>query len=191
MEILKGKLGVSVSGGADSALVLYLLMKNYKENIVVFNTSNPTYPYHKIAAKNVYEKCKELTGHVNSIYVETPITENYSRFNLFVTPLEWLKRGDVDYVYSGLTANPKNVILKYDEQKITRREITKESLIDENNFYMPFTNTDKKTIADLYKENNLIESLFTLTFSCINSLDEHHCNNCWWCEERKWAFGKL
>jgi len=44
----------------------------------------------------------------------------------------------------------------------------------------------------------LLETLFPVTRSC--EWNEHvvgedpgmeHCGNCWWCHERKWAFGRL
>jgi len=60
-----------------------------------------------------------------------------------------------------------------------------------DNFYMPFINEDKKNTAKLYEEFNLMETLFPLTLSCTDSKTLDHCDACWWCEERKWGFGKL
>lgn len=56
--------------------------------------------------------------------------------------------------------------------------------------YTPFHRIDKKVIAGMYEELNLLETLFPLTRSCENNnLLEGHCGECWWCEERLWAFG--
>ena len=65
------------------------------------------------------------------------------------------------------------------------------TLVD--NYYMPWTNIDKKKIYQIYKDYNLLESLFPLTRSCetLEEVKEPHCGNCWWCHERQWAFGKL
>lgn len=189
-KILEGNLGVSFSGGTDSSLVLYMLMLNYPYHITVFNTFWHERTNHNEVAKRVYEKCKELTGHTNSTMIDTEINENYSEHNLFVTPMQYQKTGKLDYIYTGLTANPP-LKLKYSEHKIQKREQRREKNIDDNNFYLPFVNENKKTIAKLYEEFNLMESLFPLTFSCVVSKTLDHCNACWWCEERKWGFGKL
>ena len=64
-------------------------------------------------------------------------------------------------------------------------------------FYEPFKNIDKKFIAHIYKEYGLIDTLYPLTRSCESTdpdnCDDYkgHCGNCWWCLERKWAFGIL
>ena len=189
-KILEGNLGVSFSGGTDSSLVLYMLMRDYPGHITVFNTSWHERPNHVEASKRVYEKCKELTGHTNSTMIDTAIGENHNEHNLFITPMQYQREGKIDYVYTGLTANPP-VELKYSEHKIQKREQRREKNIDDNNFYLPFVNENKKTIAKLYEEFNLMESLFPLTFSCVVSKTLDHCNECWWCEERKWGFGKL
>ena len=189
-KILEGNLGLSFSGGTDSSLVMYMLMRNYSGHITVFNTYWHEYINQSEAAKRVYEKCKELTGHRNSTMVNTPINEHHNEHNLFVTPMQYQSEGKIDYVYTGLTANPP-VELKYSENKIQKREIRQNKTIDDNNFYMPFINEDKKNIAKLYEEFNLMETLFPLTLSCTDSKTLDHCDACWWCEERKWGFGKL
>jgi 7-cyano-7-deazaguanine synthase in queuosine biosynthesis len=189
-KILDGNLGISISGGTDSSLVLYLLMKNYKGHIKVFTTYWKDRPIHLEVVNNVFQKCRELTGHRNSELIITTIDEKYSEHNLFDTPLCYLKRGLVDYVYTGLTSNPP-VELKYSEKKINTRDKKRENLIDETNFYLPFANENKKYIAEMYKQYDLMETLFPITFSCIMSKSQQHCDSCWWCEERKWAFERL
>ena len=54
----------------------------------------------------------------------------------------------------------------------------------------PFTNMNKKEIANMYRKENLHE-LYKLTISCEsrNDIGPVHCDDCWWCMERKWAFG--
>ena len=59
--------------------------------------------------------------------------------------------------------------------------------------YKPFKNVDKKFIADIYKGNNLMDSLYTLTRSCVGTAKDtnyflHECGECFWCLEKKWAF---
>ena len=54
----------------------------------------------------------------------------------------------------------------------------------------------------MYKEANLLDELYPITRSCeydptsnyfknIKNPGIGHCGKCWWCEERKWAFGTL
>jgi len=66
-------------------------------------------------------------------------------------------------------------------------------------WYQPWRNWDKKAIAELYDQFGLTDSLFPLTRSCENGGDvtyiddplmETHCEQCWWCIERYWAFGR-
>ena len=63
-----------------------------------------------------------------------------------------------------------------------------------NIHYMPFINIDKKFIAGLYEQFNLIDTLFLSTMSCIGFKKEtknftEPCRKCFWCYEKKWAFG--
>ena len=54
-------------------------------------------------------------------------------------------------------------------------------------------NMDKKDLALIYKEHNLLSTLFPITRSCVTETMnfDAHCGECWWCKERIWAFGKL
>ena len=68
---------------------------------------------------------------------------------------------------------------------------TTRSLFSPIGYYRPFFNIDKKQIKNMYDELGLTETLFPITRSCDNpKVKIGHCNGkCWWCEERKWAFG--
>ena len=58
--------------------------------------------------------------------------------------------------------------------------------------YSPLINHNKKSVAKLYKALGVLDTLYPVTRSC--ETDEHpgsHCGKCWWCGERKWAFGYL
>jgi hypothetical protein len=59
--------------------------------------------------------------------------------------------------------------------------------------YHPFNEVDKKFVAAIYKDHNLMDSLYQLTNSCIGSakITENftkECEECFWCHEKKWAF---
>jgi hypothetical protein len=61
------------------------------------------------------------------------------------------------------------------------------------NTYSPFIHVNKKFIADFYKKNDLMKTLYPLTGSCIGSelttdYFTKECRDCFWCHEKKWAF---
>jgi 7-cyano-7-deazaguanine synthase in queuosine biosynthesis len=51
----------------------------------------------------------------------------------------------------------------------------------------------------MYVKFDLMDTVFPLTRSCewtskiteVADPGTNHCGVCWWCEERKWGFGKL
>ena len=60
--------------------------------------------------------------------------------------------------------------------------------------YRPLAFMHKKFMAEEYKKHNLMEELFPLTASCIGYAEKTNhfsgpCKVCWWCKEKKWAFG--
>ena len=62
-----------------------------------------------------------------------------------------------------------------------------------SNIYQVFINVDKKFIADIYKQNDLMETLYPLARSCVGTEDvtdnyTKECHKCFWCYEKKWAF---
>lgn len=61
------------------------------------------------------------------------------------------------------------------------------------NGFAPFSNIDKKAIAELYQHYNLIDTLFPMTRSCEKETNYflQHCGRCWWCGEREYGFGRL
>lgn len=59
--------------------------------------------------------------------------------------------------------------------------------------YQVYANVDKKFVAGVYKENNLMDTLFPLTRSCVGRPKEtdnftKECHRCFWCYEKAWAF---
>ena len=66
-------------------------------------------------------------------------------------------------------------------------------------FYMPFQNVDKKLVAGIYDLYGVTDTLLPLTRSCEAvpdpdktfdpDFEKTPCGDCWWCLERKWAFG--
>lgn len=61
------------------------------------------------------------------------------------------------------------------------------------NIHQPYANVDKKFVADVYRKNGLMETLYPLTRSCIGTYNQtdgftRECYKCFWCHEKAWAF---
>lgn len=108
----------------------------------------------------------------------------------------------------GMTRNPPDEEMKklgfYD--KAERRRDKDKPIIQEYrtvkyttqkdlkyNIYQIYANVDKKFVAGVYKENNLMDTLYPLTRSCVGTARQtdnftKECRECFWCHEKKWAF---
>ena len=64
IDIHEGSIGVSVSGGADSAILLYVLMKHATGPIHIYTCycNQKQNGSHVLTSGNVINKCIELTG---------------------------------------------------------------------------------------------------------------------------------
>ena len=207
LDIYSGPIGISCSGGADSTILLYHLMKNKTDNkIYIFSTGNHEKKRLNISVSaTVVEKCIQLTRNSN---VEHHITyaDEQDENSLFSKLNFYFDNNLVNIVYTGVTENPpKSVTDKFIED-VTEPErepdVGKKPTIHFDKFYTPWANINKLKIAEMYSENNLLEDLYPYTRSCeynhnnlffanIEDPGIGHCGKCWWCQERKWAFGKL
>jgi len=111
--IFPGPIGVSVSGGADSAILLYILMKYSIEPIHVFTaalkTKNNVAP--RLAIR-IIEKCIELTGNTN-VYHHVHFIDDMSKDgNLFNGHRFFLKNNLLSKVYTGETLMPPKIEFK-------------------------------------------------------------------------------
>lgn len=221
-----GPVGISLSAGADSALLLYILMSNIRKHIHIYTILAPNRraPFES-HADAVVKTCSELTGNTN--YTHHKIHPPKQMPDVVFRYLdERYVMDQLEIIYFGLTNfPPRSVYLEFDEQqprwhnefrddtvikplygiRIPVKEKTdlqyisgdpdhceyEEISIDEK-VYVPFVNLNKKDIAKMYHELGIVETVFPVSRSCEN--DNHlgsHCGKCWWCNERKWAFGFL
>ena len=220
LDIHDGNIGIMVSGGADSAILLYYLMKHCTSNIDIFTQgSNLKYRRNAIIAPQVVEKCIELTGNINVVHHIT-YNEVATDSSMIDMPRSAIKRGLVDVVYDGTTMNPPHdvainlvatvsktnsdgTVSKHTATPDMSRDDAGNNVMSYNDdkFYMPWANTNKKGIAEMYRDENLIDSLLPVTRSCewdptcdyydmIGAVDPKlgHCGECWWCKEREWGF---
>jgi 7-cyano-7-deazaguanine synthase in queuosine biosynthesis len=194
--VFPGPNGVSVSGGADSAILLYILMNHTIDPIHIFTaalkTKNNVAPRF---ALQVIEKCIDLTGNSNVFHHIHFINDMSRNGNLFNGHNFFLKNNLISRVYTGETLLPPRIEFeKFKNQDYfmynQRDPINKKPIID-GKFYSPFRHIDKKQIKDLYLKYDVLETLFPVTRSCESTtLTEGHCGECLWCEERFWAFNR-
>jgi len=210
-------IGIWMSGGADSALLCYLLAEKIKKENLNVTIQLITIDYKRpfvFKAGTVREKIEEILD-AKSIF------ENHIVYNppgeIVWTPdelaeqfhirnYEHFKNNKFQVLYSGITTNPPvevqqtfNYGILPDVEAKRGTAIQKET----NRYFVhpdggefweikPFFKLDKKDLAELYKSNNLLDNVFPLTRSCEHIGTVHgHCGQCWWCNEREWAFGRL
>ena len=206
LDIYDGNIGIMVSGGVDSAILLYYLMKHSNETIHIYTlASNLKYRRNAIIAPRVVEKCIELTGNINVVH-HISYNENAGPGTLN-NSAEWEEEALTRMIsigYGGVTMNPPDAIADSFAPELDRQLSRSDSgdndlFYSDNKFYTPWANTNKKGIAKMYREENLMDSLFPITRSCeydptceyfdeIKDPQLEHCGECWWCKEREWAF---
>lgn len=99
---------------------------------------------------------------------------------------------------TGMSANPPDEEMKlngfYNNAERRRDKGQNLSTLREN-VYQPYINVDKAFVAGVFFKHDLMDDLFPLTGSCVGTPDVQNwgtepCGRCWWCAEKKWAFGK-
>jgi 7-cyano-7-deazaguanine synthase in queuosine biosynthesis len=194
--------GVGVSGGADSALLLYYLAKFSLGPIHVFTLYNR---YKRgTNAKSALDVVQHVMAHSARTNIEHHVSyvDHQDESNLWCLPGNYLYTGMIKCMYSGVTANPPaHVIAKFRMDSGTHHDrdpnVIRSTRIGD--FYTPWTNVDKSVIAKMYRQEQLMDSLFPLTRSCewappmvedTANPGTSHCGQCWWCEERYWGFDR-
>ncbi len=191
-------IGLSLSGGADSALLAFHLMKTVEKPLHFFTYGSEE--KHNRSVRNsmlVIEKCISLTGNTN-VYHHIRYGKTQERDLFFNYLIESVNIGLVDIIYTGTTSVPQSTVLETFNKTlpldfIKRRDPTRVKSLWSHSYklYHPFINIDKKDIAKMYNDLDLIDSLYSATGSCESvEHPEGHCGMCWWCQERIWAFGK-
>ena len=232
LDIYDGPVGIMVSGGVDSAILLYYLMKYSLNTIHIYTTgSNKKFRRNSIIAPRVVEKCIQLTGNnnvVHHIHYDESATDN----SMCIAPQKDIDNSLINIVYDGTTMNPPydiainlvatvsktnsdGTVSQHTVSPDMSRSDTGDNVMwyNDDKFYMPWANTNKKGIAKMYKnawkwghhyssiDKTLVESLLPVTRSCewdptcdyydvIGAVDPYleHCGECWWCKEREWGF---
>lgn len=196
---IKENAGLSLSGGADSAILAYILLKYSKNKIHFFTTASLQKEIITVKHSSiVLKKCAELTNNFNFEHHISYVREQ-NRDEFFKNLLSKVENNIVDIVYTATTEIPPvDEAMRFTEKLpidiLMRRnpKIIKPILTHKGKLYHPLININKKKIKDLYIRENVLDELFPLTRSCESEVEySKHCGNCWWCQERHWAFDKL
>lgn len=213
------KVAVTLSGGADSALVMFMLceqIKHYNLDISVlpFTGVDKLRPTNEWNAREIALWFKEKYPMVNFLdhytfkYDHEPGNTNMKRMAHAIHEWNLYKNQDIKIFLCGKSANPPvdeaekyNLHTGREEERDTsigdiHKIITRVYYNNEYNrwIYRPLAFQHKKFIAEVYKDYNLIDELFPITASCIAYSENTNyfsapCKKCWWCKEKHWAFG--
>ena len=209
------RIGISLSGGADSALLAYLILKETDADIY-FTTQIrmwKTRPWQRYIAQDVVEwfrnnfpnRIEHIEGFIPPELEEpntTFIADEYGKFKpgnriILRAHNEWvIHTHKLDAWFAAVTKNPEDISGGLPERNEGVLPLhTKHMGID---ICHPFVYTTKDWIVKQYYENN-IKDLLNITRSCegeFEGLDYTTykpgqsvpiCGECFWCKEREWA----
>ena len=209
------RIGISLSGGADSALLAYLILKETDADIY-FTTQIrmwKTRPWQRYVAQDVVawfqnhftNRIEHIEGFIPPEMEEpntTFITDEYGAVKpgnriILRAHNEWvIHTHKLDAWYAAVTKNPEDVPGGQPERN--------EGVLPLHMKHMgidichPFVYTTKDWIVKQYSDNKILD-LFDITRSCEGEFKEldyttytpgQHvptCGECFWCKEREWA----
>ena len=130
------------------------------------------------------ERCSTIGGLIKIIRMEMFVRELSAKY-------------DNPMIVTGMTGNPPMDEMKkhgfYDVREKRRDHThTDDRQQEYGQSYLPFVNVDKRFVASIYLENDIMD-LYDLTNSCIGNAEHTNfftkpCGTCFWCHEKKWAF---
>ncbi len=236
-KAISTKIGISLSGGSDSALLFYLMAKYLKDVTLIPRHAIEEHSDPLRSRPNSIFPAKKVIEYVKNKFPDADIAETY----VFEIPRDdedmlakarelnqpgwkhypmndkgvakmlhiqkdWehaYKIGMYGFLCGGTTSNPPQEVLDnwkkqdpglYWEARRSKVHDTG-PFINKNSLssYKPFTNVDKKFLAGIYKKEDIID-LHNITESCTGYAADTNwftepCKKCFWCYERKWAFG--
>jgi hypothetical protein len=175
------KYGILLSGGIDSAVLLYLLLKEYPNiDLQPFTIpkSDGAIMYAPMIVKH-FNKKFDLTI-PDTIAVGDPTVHHRLQSKTAVN--EIFQKYAIDFLFIALNQNPPELNNLPGAPFRSRKSINPKVLL-------PFVDLLKTDILSMMFEYNQ-EDIAEITHSCTEQ-QVGRCGNCWQCTERAWAFSKL
>jgi hypothetical protein len=178
------KIHILLSGGMDSAILLYLLSK---ENI--------------LSGRNLPIKCYTMSPN-KSLLVTNRVLKWFNDRDIFVKHQRFGKRGYIikfvvdtilllerGYVYTGCN---KVLVDEFTPTVYIEGDTPPARGSAHSEYHIrPFIDMDKSQIMDIYIKENILD-LLKLTNSCGALIGgKTQCGGCYFCMERAWAAKKL
>lgn len=207
------KIGLRMSGGADSSIVGYMtclfVMENNLQNEVTIHpiTVDQVGKAYQIAtASRVIEFYKSVFPEIKFGEHFTDVSQIETRdYSISQTNLTrgLLNTGKIDFYLTGLTANPPDYFIEQMKNSYIvvppnrDQNETRSCYVDGSRVNLPLVNSNKRAVYELYNHFGLMDTLFPITRSCESydmELTENltkHCGRCYHCNERKWGFYRL
>lgn len=201
--------GISLSGGLNSTLLLFLLVKtfqkqefNVKIQPITFKFADRVDSSTNVPA--IIDKIKEITGYTNingSKFYSASIEESedpIKKNEFFKKPLkDMIDNWEVDQWFNGNISNPpeniRSTMINNDKRHLSRDN--PQSIYNTEGDASPLLLIDKADVIKFYINYDIIDSLAPLTISCDQKLSvildnnlSVPCNQCWWCDTRKYGY---
>jgi len=214
------RIGISLSGGADSALLAYLICKETDATIYFTHQVRMwrTRPWQKHVCRNVVQWFQNHFNNTFHLYenlippeMEEPnttfITDEYGKlksgnriilrsYNEYIAHTQKL-----DALYGAVNKNPD---IQFDGALEERNQGVLDPYFVHDNISIvhPFVHTRKDWIIQQYYDLGITD-LLDLTRSCEGEFKDINyktytpgqiiptCNNCFWCKEREWAIEQV
>jgi len=201
----KTRIGIRISGGADSSLLAYMMAvykRDYRPDIDLFPMTvvHPLKTYQAIFAQGALNKITELTG-VKFEQLDAYYSEYKEPYDFLdqqrMASEDWHDKRNIHAHVMGETINPpiEAELAEFGFVPNGGRDPSRDNLVNDPNVLKQriIRNLNKKAIAELYRHFGILEDLFPITRSCEKNTDDfsEHCGRCWFCKERFWGFGRL
>tara|TARA_B100000212_G_C27333285_1_gene515661 strand:- start:512 stop:1318 length:807 start_codon:yes stop_codon:yes gene_type:complete len=151
------------------------------------------FPFIKRSQDGRQEKHKYTDEEMFYAKIAKPLLNGRNAFGL-------MKKYNCEVYLSGMTMNPPNSEMKrlgfFNLSELQRNEdrVSEEMIFGKINF-KPFYLVNKLFVKGVFEHHGILEEIYPLTGSCtggptVTKLWTEPCKKCFWCHERKWAFGK-
>ena len=175
---LSKQYGIMLSGGLDSAILLYLLIQQ-EPKIQLQPFTIPKFDGSSLYADPIidYVSKKFNVEIPKTILVGDPTIHH--RLQSTIAVGEILRNYNIDFLFNALNQNPPE-LSHLPGAPIRDKKSTHSKIL------LPFVEMHKDQILKLLEDFELVN----LTHSCTEK-KVGRCNVCWQCTERAWAFSRL